>query len=105
VAVSITSRSIAREAPSHGARSLPTSERVRMVEHALESEFGHTLESDVIGRLAVESVEGFDGAPVQSFVPILAVRSARRRARAMVYGDVEERAANAATAAATVSNM
>jgi hypothetical protein len=76
-----------------------------MVEHALDQEFGHTLGPDVIGRLALESVEGFDGAPVQSFVPSLAVRTARRRARAMVYGGIEERAANAATAAATVSNM
>lgn len=62
------------------------SEHVRMVEQTLRSEFGHVLAPEVIARLAVEAVGRFDQVRVQTFVPILAVRTARRHARSIAYG-------------------
>lgn len=78
--MSLSARSIADEAPVPGHPGV-LSERRGMVERELEAEFGGVLGPGVISRLAAESVERFAGAPVQTFVSILAVRTARRQAR------------------------
>ena len=62
-----------------------SSEHIQIVEQTLRSEFAHVLPPEVIARVAGEAVERFDQVPVQTFVPILAVRAARRHARSIAY--------------------
>ena len=57
-------------------------EHMRMVERHLEAEFSGRLDSAHIRRIASESLARFENAPVRTFVPILAIRAARRLARA-----------------------
>jgi hypothetical protein len=80
-------------------------DQVRIVEQLLRSEFAHLLPPEVIERVASEAVERFDEVPVQTFVPILAVRTARQLARAIAHGGDGWRFPNATTASATVSKM
>lgn len=56
-------------------------EHRRMVEREIEAEFSGQLDPDEIERLASESLSRFEDAPVRVFVPILAIRAARRQAR------------------------
>jgi len=58
-----------------------------MVEQMLEAEFAEVLTSGTIAEIARGAVELFDEVPVQTFVPILAVRTARRHARSIAYGE------------------
>ena len=58
-----------------------------MVERMLGAEFAHVLTREMIAVAAREAVEQFDEVPVQTFVPILAVRTARRHARSIAYGE------------------
>ena len=62
-------------------------EHRRMVERELEAEFSGLLGSDDIQRLAAASLSRYEGASVRTFVPILAIRAARRQARAQVAAD------------------
>jgi hypothetical protein len=62
-------------------------EHSRMVERELEAEFSGLLGPDDIQRLAAASLSHYEGAPVRTFVPILAIRTARRLARAQIAAD------------------
>lgn len=84
MAMSLPDRSIDQGAGA----SLPGSgEHVAMVERTLQAEFAQVLAPEVIRRVASEAVDRFAEVPVQTFVPILAVRTARRHARSIAYGD------------------
>ncbi len=63
-------------------------EHMGMVERELEAEFSDLLGPDDIRRLATVSLSRYEGAPVRTFVPILAIRTARRQARALIAGDL-----------------
>jgi len=62
-------------------------EHSRMIERELEAEFSGLLGPDDIRRLATASLSRYEGAPVRTFVPILAIRTARRHARAQIAAD------------------
>jgi hypothetical protein len=57
----------------------------------LSREFGGHLEPSSIQRIATASVARFDDAIVRSFVPILALRTARREAARLAATTVAER--------------
>ena len=82
--MSLPERTFEREPATSPARS---SEHIRMVEQMLEAEFAEVLTSETIAEVARDAVEPFDEVPVQTFVPILAVRTARRHARSIAYGE------------------
>jgi hypothetical protein len=63
-------------------------EHRRMIERELEAEFSGSLGPDDIRRLAAASLSRYEGASVRTFVPILAIRAARRQARAQVATDI-----------------
>ena len=96
-----------RERPIEEPTPLPASasEQVQIVEQALRSDFGAILPPEVIARVADEAVARFAQVPVQTFVPILAIRDARRHGRSIAYGAGDRRSPNAATASVTVSKM
>jgi hypothetical protein len=85
MAMSLPDRSLEQESdvPLRG-----SPEHVAMVERTLLAEFAQVLSSDVLRRVASEAVGRFDEVPVQAFVPILAVRTARRHARSIADGEV-----------------
>jgi hypothetical protein len=56
-------------------------ELLGIVERQLEAEFSGRLDASDIRHLAMASLTRFDDAPVRTFVPILAIREARRIAR------------------------
>ncbi len=60
-----------------------------MVERELEAEFFGLLGPDDIRRLATVSLSRYEGASVRTFVPILAIRTARRQARAQIAADLQ----------------
>ena len=62
-----------------------SSEHVQIVEQALRSEFEGILAPEAIAQVTIEAVARFDHVPVQTFVPILAIRDARRRARSIAH--------------------
>ena len=64
-------------------------ERRHVIEQALLAEFSGLLDPTDIERLTSESLARFEDAPVRTFVPILAVRTARRLARAHLAGGAE----------------
>ena len=49
-------------------------------------EFADRLSADQVQRLFAETVGRFDGAPIRSFVPVLAQRSARLELRHALSG-------------------
>lgn len=57
-------------------------EHRRVVERELRAEFSGLLDPSDIERLTSESLSRYEHAPVRTFVPILATRTARRLARA-----------------------
>ena len=61
-------------------------EHLRIVERQLGAEFSGRLDPGEIRRLALASLTRFDDAPVRTFVPILAIREARRIARGYIAG-------------------
>ena len=63
-------------------------EHRRMVERLLEAEFSGLLGPDDIRRLATVSLSRYEGASVRTFVPILAIRTARRQARAQIAAEL-----------------
>jgi len=64
-------------------------EHRHVIEQALRAEFSGLLDPSDIERLTSESLTRFEDAPVRTFVPILAARTARRLARAHLAGDPE----------------
>ena len=62
------------------------SEHRRVIERELQAEFSGLLDPGDIERLASESLSRYEEAPVRTFVPILATRTARRLARAHLAG-------------------
>ena len=67
----------------------PTSEHRHVIERELQAEFSGLLDPSDIERLTAESLSRFEDAPVRTFVPILATRTARRLARARLAGSLE----------------
>ena len=57
-------------------------EHLRLIERELDAEFAGRLDPEDIARLASDSLRRFADATVRTFVPILAIRTARRLARA-----------------------
>jgi hypothetical protein len=64
-------------------------EHRRVIERELQAEFSGLLDPSDIERLTAESLSRFEDAPVRTFVPILATRTARRLARARLAGSLE----------------
>jgi len=69
-----------RTSRAMGVSSRADLEHRRLIARQLETEFAGRLAPVDIERIAEASIEGFHGAPVRTFVPILAIRSARRLA-------------------------
>jgi hypothetical protein len=84
MAMSINGTDPARvaNAPVHGVHR-------HVIEQVLQAEFSGLLDPGDIERLTSESLARFEDAPVRTFVPILAARTARRLARAHLAGDPE----------------
>ena len=84
MAMSINGRGPARvvNAPGHGVHR-------HVIEQVLQAEFSGLLDPVEIERLTSESLARFEDAPVRTFVPILATRTARRLARAHLAGRPE----------------
>ena len=80
-----------------------SSEHIQIVEQALRSEFGEMLAPEAIARVAVEAVARFDHVPVQTFVPILAIRDAQQRARTIAHETTDR--PSTATASATAPKV
>lgn len=59
--------------PTHAASARVLDEQ----RERLTREFGQLLDADLIARRFGEAVERFAGAPIQTYVPILAFRQAR----------------------------
>jgi len=60
-----------------------------VIERELLAEFSGLLDPSDIERLTAESLSRFADAPVRTFVPILATRTARRLARDHLAGGLE----------------
>jgi len=60
-----------------------------VIERELQAEFSGLLDPSDIERLTAESLSRFEDAPVRTFVPILATRTARRLAQARLAGSLE----------------
>ena len=58
------------------------SEHRDVIERMLRTEFSGLLDPNDIERLTAESLSRYEDAPVRTFVPILATRTARRLASA-----------------------
>ena len=69
--------------PPAAARTPQDDERRQLarVRADLEREFADRLTADDVARQFEETVATFDGAPIRSFVPVLAQRSVRSRLR------------------------
>lgn len=57
---------------------------IAVVEHDLSVEFGNRLPGDTLHAIAEEAVSELAGARVRDYVPILAWRRARSRARVVL---------------------
>ena len=61
-------------------------ERVRELEQRLLAEYGARVEVAEISRRVAEALAAFDGAPIRTFVPILAERRVREALRRRAAG-------------------
>lgn len=67
-----------------GADGILERDPIESVEHDLSAEFGDRLTPDTIHTMAEEAVSELSDARVHEFVPVLAWRRARSRARIAV---------------------
>jgi len=56
-------------------------QHVQAVAGKLSAEFGDVVSPDLVLRLVTESFDSFAGAPIKTFVPVLAYRHVRQRLR------------------------